>query len=84
MNKIKEIVAFLFMIIFTIFGFFILGVGVVMVLDMQGIMKAPFKYEGGTVVYLIVGVVWTIFMLRILIKSIKTKLNLKKSSSKDD
>ena len=77
---LKYVIATIIQIIMFCFGFVILASGIMMFLDLKGIIKSPIDYDGGfytATMYTLVGLAWSIFVLVIFVKSIKAWINKK-------
>ncbi len=70
----KTILSLLFLIMFMCVGLLIFGAGVMMFLDLNGIIDAPFKYEGevySAAIYALIGLAWSGFCIFKLVRSIR-------------
>ena len=76
----KYVVALIFQIVFFCAGLLILSGGIMIFLDMNGIIESPIGYDEGVytaTIYSVVGFIWSIIVGVLLSKTIRTLISLK-------
>ena len=78
LNTFRNVFLIIIYVVFLLFGLFILSAGIMVFLDLNGIIEAPFGYDGGVqtaLIYTLVGIFWTGFIGFAMFKTIRGMIN---------